>query len=71
MNYDENRVRMIRSVFTPGTRIRLLYMEDRQAPPSGTEGTVVDVDDIGSVLMKWDNGSSLNLIPEEDRFEIL
>ena len=29
-------------------------MDDMQALPKGTEGTVVDVDDIGSVLMKWE-----------------
>ena len=52
-------------------RIRLLHMDDAQAPPKGTEGTVVDVDDIGSVLMKWDNGSSLNLLPGKDMFDIL
>lgn len=46
-------------------------MDDLQAPPSGTEGTVVDVDDIGNVLMRWDNGSGLSLIPEGDEFEIL
>lgn len=57
--------------FRPGMRIRIQHMEDEQAPPSGTEGTVIDVDDIGSVLMKWDNGSSLSLIPDEDEYEIM
>ena len=52
-------------------RIRLIRMDDSQAPPKGTEGTVVDVDDIGNVLMRWDNGSSLNLISVEDEFEVL
>jgi hypothetical protein len=42
-----------------------------QAPPPGTEGTVVDADDIGNVLMRWDNGSGLNLIPDKDEFEII
>ena len=50
--------------------IRLNRMDDMQAPPIGTEGTVLGVDDIGSILMEWDNGSGLNLVPEEDDFEI-
>ncbi len=52
-------------------RIRLINMDDMQAPPKGTEGTVIGVDDIGFVLMRWDNGSSLNLLPGKDEFEII
>ena len=37
-------------------------MDDRQAPPPGTRGTVVGVDDTGSLLMRWDNGSGLNVL---------
>ena len=29
------------------------------------------VDDIGSILVNWDNGSSLNVVYGEDRVEIL
>jgi hypothetical protein len=41
-------------------------MNDSQAPPAGTEGTVLWVDDTGSLIMKWDNGSGLNVIYGED-----
>lgn len=44
-------------------------MNDPQAPPPGTKGTVVYVDDIGQIGMKWDTGSGLSLIPGEDFFE--
>ena len=37
-------------------------MDDPQAPPLGTEGTVTGVDDMGSLLVEWDNGSHLNVI---------
>lgn len=40
-------------------------MNDPQAPPPGTKGTVVYVDDIGQIGMKWDTGSGLSLIPGE------
>lgn len=37
-------------------------MDDAQAPPVGTKGTVLAVDDIGSLIMRWDNGSGLNVV---------
>ena len=71
MMHNKKAVYMLKKRFVTGTRIKLIRMDDPQAPPSGTEGTVIDVDDIGNVLMHWDNGSGLNLIPGEDEFEIL
>lgn len=44
-------------------------MDDIQAPPLGTEGTVVGVDDTGSLLMHWDNGSNLNVVYGADEVE--
>jgi hypothetical protein len=41
-------------------------MDDVQAPPAGTLGTVYGVDDTGSLLVHWDNGSGLNVIFGED-----
>ena len=71
MIFDRDKVKRLKEKFKAGTRIRLIRMDDVQAPPPGTKGTVRDVDDIGNVLMKWDNGSGLNLVPEEDEFEKL
>lgn len=50
-------VKMIKAAYMPGMRIRLISMDDIQAPPQGTKGTVCGVDDIGSILVTWDNGS--------------
>ena len=55
-------VERIRQEYPAGTRVELLQMEDQQAPPLGTIGTVLGVDDSGSLLMHWDNGSGLNVI---------
>ncbi len=41
-------------------------MEDVQEPPVGTKGTVTGVDDIGSIMVAWDNGSGLNVVYGED-----
>ena len=46
-------------------------MDDMQAPPTGTIGTVVGVDDQGALLVDWDTGSGLSIIVNEDEFEIL
>ena len=72
MNFPDRRtVERIRRMYPIGTRIELEYMEDRQAPPIGTKGTVRGVDDIGSILVSWDNGSSLNVIYGEDEIRII
>ena len=51
----------LRQQFPHGCRVELLRMEDADAPPIGTQGTVIGVDDIGSILVDWDNGSGLNV----------
>lgn len=51
----------LRERFPSGCRVELLRMDDPQAPPVGTKGTVVGVDDIGSVMVRWDNGSGLSV----------
>ena len=56
----------IRREYPAGTRVELIRMDDAQAPPIGTKGTVKGVDDTGSLLMRWDNGSSLNVVYGED-----
>lgn len=69
MKHDENWIKRIKENYPEGTRIRLESMEDPLAPvPSGMEGTVNFVDDIGQIHMKWDNGRSLALIPGVDVF---
>lgn len=59
-------VERIRSQYPKGTRVELIQMDDVQAPPVGTLGTVLGVDDTGSLLMRWDNGSGLNVVYGED-----
>ncbi|MBB6630667.1 MULTISPECIES: DUF4314 domain-containing protein [Clostridium] len=63
---SKERVEMLRKQYPIGTRIELVKMDDVQAPPIGTKGTVKGVDDAGSILVKWDNGSGLNVIYGED-----
>lgn len=57
----------VRKKYPAGSRVELLQMDDAQAPPIGTKGTVIGVDDTASILVSWDNGSHLNVIYGEDR----
>ena len=59
-------VERLRKQYPAGTRIELLRMNDEQAPPIGTCGTVLGVDDMGSIMVSWDNGGSLSVVYGED-----
>lgn len=59
-------IEKLRAEYPAGTRVELAKMDDIQAPPVGTKGTVIGVDDIGSIMVKWDNGSSLHIVYGED-----
>ena len=52
----------LREQFPKETRVELVQMDDPQAPPPGTKGTVIGVDAIGSIMVRWDNGSGLNVV---------
>ena len=56
----------LREIYKPGTRVELVKMDDFQAPPPGTRGTVRGVDDIGSIMVSLDAGSSLSVAYGED-----
>ena len=62
MMINEIQLQKLKAKYPVGTRIKLVKMDDIQSPPPGTLGTVIGVDDIGSLLVRWDNGSSLNLL---------
>ena len=57
---------LLRMRYPAGTRVELIRMDDPQAPPVGTKGTVLGVDEVGSILVAWDNGSGLNVVFGED-----
>jgi hypothetical protein len=62
----------LRKQYPAGTKVRLISMTDEPYPvPSGTVGEVTYVDDIGSIHVRWQNGSSLALIPESDKFCVI
>lgn len=68
---NKETVARVRAQFPSGTRVQLLEMDDPQAPPIGTRGTVWWVDDTASLCVEWDNGSSVNVIYGQDRVRII
>jgi hypothetical protein len=60
------QLKRLKETYPDGTRVELVRMDDIQAPPAGTRGTVYGIDDTGSLLVRWDNGSGLNVIYGED-----
>ena len=69
MNYiDEKTLKQLREQYPPGTRVELVHMDDpynRKLVP-GCKGTVRCVDDIGTIHVSWDCGSSLGVVYDED-----
>ena len=62
------------NILAAGTRVRCLSMNDPQALPSGTLGTVIGCTDMGSwmrIAVVWDNRSTLALAVPPDRYEIV
>ena len=60
-------VEALRRKYPKGTRVELISMEDPYSRlPEGTRGTVDAVDDIGTIHVRWDNGSGIGIVPGVD-----
>ena len=68
---SREQIAALRQRYPHGTRVELLGMDDPQAPPTGTMGEVMSIDDAGQLLVRWETGSSLSLIPGVDSFRIV
>ena len=54
-----------------GMRIRMLFMDDESAVDTGMEGTISWVDSLGTLHVKWDDGKTMGVIPNEDKYQLL
>ena len=57
--------------YPSGVKVRLVEMKDKSAPKPDTEGTIIGVDALGSILVRWEDGSTLSLLEDLDRFELI
>lgn len=71
MLYNKNALKRLEELYPVGTTLRLIHMEDVRPVPPGTLGVVEYIDDAGQIHVRWDNGSSLALIPLVDDFRIV
>lgn len=67
MQPNERIVKRIKELYPAGSRVALDRMHDAQAPSEGTQGTVIAVDSIGTIHVKWDNGSTLGVAFGQDQ----
>lgn len=44
-------VKILRATYPKGSRVVLIQMDDIQAAPIGTQGTVQGVDDVGTIMV--------------------
>ena len=72
MNFPSREIiKSLRTEFPVGARVEILKMNDVQAPPMGTLGTVTGIDDLGTIHVHWDNGSSLGVAYGEDKCKLV
>lgn len=69
---NKSYLAQLRKQYPIGTKIQLISMRDEKYPIlPGTIGVVTHIDDMGSIHLKWQNGSSLAIIPEVDSFRVV
>lgn len=68
----EKIVKALKEEYPKGRRVELISMSDEYTNiPKGTKGTVRSVDDMGTVHINWDTGSSLGAVYNEDKIKAL
>lgn len=69
---DRATIENLRSRYTKGTRVELIFMDDPYSKlKPGDRGTVIFVDDIGTIHVAWDCGSSLGIAYRVDHIRKL
>ena len=54
-----------------GTTLELVEMQGEKQMPKGLRGVVTHIDDAAQIHVRWQNGSSLAIIPEIDKFMVV
>lgn len=68
---SKNEREYLEQTYPIGTVVELVEMSDPQAPKAGTKGRVLGIDDIGSLIVSWENGSNLNVLWNIDKVKII
>lgn len=66
-NIHPEILKQLKNGYLPGTRVVLVKMDDPYTKITpGTKGTVTGVDDLGTIHVNWDSGSTLGVAYGED-----
>ena len=66
-NIHPELLKQLKEYYKPGTKVRLVHMNDPYTTiPPGTTGVVSCVDDAGTIHTTWSNGSTLGIVFNED-----
>ena len=68
---NKKRIEVLKLQYPKGCTVELVHMDDEQAPPKGTKGVVIQVDDIGTMHVAWETGSTLGIIPSVDEIRLV
>lgn len=70
--FSKEEVKALKEKYNTGVKIELIKMYDGiNNVPEGTRGIVSGVDDLGTIHVKWENGSTLGLVVGVDEFKRL
>lgn len=68
---SSNVMKKLHDKYPAGTKVRLVRMDDQNAPPIGTLGIVSHIDSVGTIHVDWENGSRLGVVYLEDCCEVV
>lgn len=63
------RTRVYKRLYPPGTRIEMTQDMAGESIKGGARGTVMFVDDIGTLHTQFDNGCCIGVLPSKDSFK--
>ena len=66
-----DEIKRIQKTYKAGMRVMLDRMDGEPYMHKGLKGTVRGVDNLGSIMVNWDNGSSLNVAYGDDECHII
>ena len=72
MEISQENLAKLRNTFPPGIRVELIRMGDPYTKiPKGTQGTVINVDDIGTIHISWDGYHCLGVVYGKDSCRVI
>lgn len=69
---DQRTIERLQKMYPQGTRVKLIEMNDPYSSLTpGEKGTVSMIDDMGTIFVDWDSGSTLGIVYNVDKIRKL